>query len=160
VTPAICEELAFRGFILSGLRRMGHKWGAIVLTSVFFGLAHGLLQQSLSACAVGIVIGYVVVKTGSLWPGVLFHFTHNGLSVLQARITPELHESQPLLQFLFGPGLADGSLLYSVQATLTCGLLGLGVLWWLKSLPYHRSAEERLQEALDHQTALPAKLPA
>ena len=43
VTPAICEELAFRGFILSGLRRMGHKWGAIVLTSVFFGLAHGIL---------------------------------------------------------------------------------------------------------------------
>ena len=160
VTPAICEELAFRGFILSGLRRMGHKWGAIVLTSVFFGLAHGLLQQSLSACAVGIVIGYVVVKTGSLWPGVLFHFTHNSLSVLQARITPELHESQPLSQFLFGPGLADGSLLYSVQATLTCGLLGLGVLWWLKSLPYHRSAEERLQEALDHETSLPAKLPA
>jgi hypothetical protein len=36
VTPAICEELAFRGFILSGLRRIGHKWGAIVLTSVFF----------------------------------------------------------------------------------------------------------------------------
>ena len=32
LTPAICEELAFRGFILSGLRRMGHKWGAIVLT--------------------------------------------------------------------------------------------------------------------------------
>ena len=26
VTPAICEELAFRGFILSGLRHMGHKW--------------------------------------------------------------------------------------------------------------------------------------
>ena len=30
--PAICEELAFRGFILSGLRHMGHKWGAIALT--------------------------------------------------------------------------------------------------------------------------------
>jgi hypothetical protein len=40
------------------------------------------------------------------------------------------------------------------------GLCGLAVLWWLKSLPYHRSAEERLQEALDQQTALPAKSPA
>ena len=35
LAPAICEELAFRGFILSGLRRIGHKWGAIAFTSVF-----------------------------------------------------------------------------------------------------------------------------
>ena len=157
VTPAICEELAFRGFVLSGLRRMGHKWGAIVLTSVFFGLAHGLLQQSLSACAVGIVLGYIVVKTGSLWPGVLFHFTHNSLSVLQARLTPDVQQSQPLLRWLFVPGWEEGSLLYSIPATAVLGLGALATLWWLKSLPYHRSAEERLQEALDHQSPLPAK---
>src|SRR5205085_6149122 len=30
VVPAICEELAFRGFVLSGLRHLGHKWWAIV----------------------------------------------------------------------------------------------------------------------------------
>jgi len=157
LTPAICEEIAFRGFILSGLRGMGHKWGAIILTSVIFGLAHGLLQQSLSACAVGIVIGYIVVKSGSLWPGVLFHFTHNSLSVLQSHITPKLQDSHPLLRFLFFPGCDDGSLFYSPQATLVLGLLGLGVLWWLRSLPYNRSPEERLQEALDHQAPLPAK---
>ncbi len=160
VTPAICEELAFRGFILSGLRHMGHKWGAIVLASLFFGLAHGLLQQSLSACVVGIVIGYVVVKTGSLWPGVLFHFTHNSLSVLQARLTPDLDHAQPLMRWLFVRGFEEGSLVYSLQATFVFGAISLAVLWWLRSLPYHRSAEERLQEALDHQAPLPAKSPA
>jgi sodium transport system permease protein len=106
---------------------------------------------------VGIVIGYVVVKTGSLWPGVLFHFTHNSLSVLQSHITPTLQDSHPLLRFLFFPGCDDGSLVYSPQATLVLGLVGLGVLWWLRSLPYNRSPEERLQEALDHQAPLPAK---
>ena len=85
VVPAICEELAFRGFILSGLRRIGHKWGAIIIASAFFGMAHGILQQSLAAGAVGIVIGYLAVKTGSLWPGVLYHFVHNSLSVLLGR---------------------------------------------------------------------------
>jgi sodium transport system permease protein len=152
VTPAICEELAFRGFILSGLRRMGHKWGAIVLTAVFFGLAHGLLQQSLAACAVGVLIGYVVVKTGSLWPGVLYHFMHNGLSVLHGRVTPELLDSQPTLRLILIPGGEAGEYTYSLPATIVAGLLAAGVLWWFKSLPYRRSDEERLQEALDHQT--------
>jgi sodium transport system permease protein len=160
VTPALCEELAFRGFILSGLRHMGHKWGAIVLASVFFGIAHGLLQQSLSACAVGIVIGYIVVKTGSLWPGVLFHCTHNSLSVFQARLTPDLHEAQPALRWLFMRGWEEGALLYSLPATLVLGLSGAALLWWLQSLPSHLSAEERLQEALDHQAPLPVKASA
>ena len=151
LAPAICEELAFRGFILSGLRRMGHKWGAIALAGLLFGMAHGILQQSLSAWVIGIVIGYIAVKTGSLWPGVLYHFVHNGLSVLLGRITPEMFDSQPILRLLFTRG-ADGELVYSVPATIIAALLAALVLLWLKSLPYHRSAEERLQEALDHQS--------
>jgi sodium transport system permease protein len=160
VTPALCEEIAFRGFILSGLRRMGHKWAAIVLTSVFFGLAHGLLQQSLSAAAVGIVIGYVVVKTGSLWPGVLYHLCHNGLSVLHTRVTPELLDASPLLRSILAPSQEAEQLLYTIPATLALGFVGAIVLWWLKSLPYHQSAEERLQDALDHQVPVPAKASA
>ena len=42
--PALCEELAFRGLILSGFRHLGHKWRAIVYTALFFGLTHGVLQ--------------------------------------------------------------------------------------------------------------------
>ena len=38
LTPAICEEIAFRGFILSGLRHVACKWTAIVISSVLFGL--------------------------------------------------------------------------------------------------------------------------
>ena len=53
VLPAICEELAFRGFILSGLRHLGHKWWAIGLSAVFFGMAHTVMQQSLAAAALG-----------------------------------------------------------------------------------------------------------
>jgi sodium transport system permease protein len=160
LTPAICEELAFRGFILSGLRHMGHKWGAIVLASVFFGLAHGLLQQSLLTCAVGIIIGYVVVKTGSLWPGMLYHFCHNGLSMIHTRLTPDVLDQHSYLRALFAPGAEHGQLMYSLPTTIVMGVLGLAVLWWLQKLPYHRSAEERLQEALDHQVPLPAKAPA
>lgn len=157
LTPAICEELAFRGFILSGLRRMGHKWGAIVLAAALFGLAHGILQQSLAACVVGIVIGYVAVKTGSLLPGVLYHLTHNSLSVLIGRLTPDVFDSHPILRLAVEPGPEAGQFVYRVPFAVAAGLLAVCILWWLKSLPYTHSAEERLQEALDSQ---PAALPA
>jgi sodium transport system permease protein len=160
LAPAICEELAFRGFILSGLRRMGHKWGAIVLSAVIFGMAHGILQQSLGATVVGIVIGYVAVKTGSLWPGVLFHFVHNSLSVALGRLSPDSIATHPLLSLIFERGAEPGQVVYQLPATLVAFGLAAGILWWLKSLPYHHSAEERLQEALDNQpsplTARPA----
>ena len=107
----------------------------------------------------GIVIGYVVVKTGSLWPGVLFHLAHNSLAVLQTRLTTEMHQSQPLLRWLL-VRTEEGEFSYSIEATVLLGLVGLGVLWWLRSLPYQRLAEERLQEALDHQPSLPVKASA
>ena len=77
--PALCEELAFRGFILSGLRHNGHAWRAVLISSIFFGLAHSILQQSIAAVAIGMVLGYLALQTGSLWPCVAFHMTHNAL---------------------------------------------------------------------------------
>lgn len=156
LVPAICEELAFRGFILSGLRRMGHKWAAIALCSVLFGLAHGILQQSLAAAAVAVVIGYVAVKTGSLWPGVAYHFVHNGLTALRSRMDLELIDTTSPLRLLFATA-ETGEAVYSVPATAFGLVCGIGILWWIKSLPYHRSAEEKLQEALDHQPSLAMK---
>ena len=66
VLPAVCEELAFRGFILSGFRHLGHKWRAIVYSALFFGLTHSVLQQSMVACVLGLVLGYLAVQSGSL----------------------------------------------------------------------------------------------
>jgi sodium transport system permease protein len=152
IAPAICEELAFRGFILTGLRRLGHKWGAIALASLFFGLTHFMLQQSLSAFVVGIVIGYVAVKTGSVLPGMLYHAVHNGLSVLLGRVSDALLESYPILRWIY-QSAGEGQFAYQPGAIVVASLLAAALLWWLKSLPYHRTAEERLQEALDHQPA-------
>ena len=89
LAPAVCEELAFRGFILSGFRHLGHRWRAIALSAVFFGLAHTvILQQSLLACLLGIVLGLLAVQTGSLLPGVLFHLVHNSLVLVLSRRRP------------------------------------------------------------------------
>ena len=55
-TPAICEEIAFRGFVMSGLSGLKNKYAAITLSALLFGAAHGILQQSMTAgahCTVG-----------------------------------------------------------------------------------------------------------
>jgi sodium transport system permease protein len=150
--PAICEELAFRGFILSGLRHMGHKWAAIILSSILFGVMHGLLQQSLATCVIGVVIGYIAVQTGSLLPGILFHMTNNSLGVLNSRITPEIVSDYPVLGWLFH-SVGEKDFGYNWPVAVIAGLLSAGVFIWLHSLPYQASAEEKHQEALDHQAA-------
>ena len=83
--PAITEELAFRGYILSGLERSYKRGTAIVLSAFLFGILHVLLslfQQLFGATLLGLVIGLIAVRTRSLWPGVLFHFLNNALGVL------------------------------------------------------------------------------
>jgi sodium transport system permease protein len=86
VLPAICEELAYRGFIFGGLVREGAGLRAILVTSVVFGISHGVLQQSISATCMGFILGWVSLRTGSVLPGMLIHVTNNALSVSMGRI--------------------------------------------------------------------------
>ncbi len=149
--PAVCEELAFRGFILSGLRHMGHKWGAIALTSLFFGVAHGVLQQSLTACAMGVVIGYLAIHTGSLLPCILFHSTFNAMSLVLGTYAKGWLAANSAWQWLFHL-TADGSYAYNWYVPIAGFLAGVLVLAWIRRLPYKPYAEENLRELLSRQT--------
>ena len=88
LTPAICEELLFRGVILSGFRRMG-MWAAIGLTALLFGVAHSSIYRLLPTAFLGLLFGYLVWKTGSIIPGMVGHFLNNGFAVTVAQ-TPDL----------------------------------------------------------------------
>ncbi|MCL2346962.1 MAG: ABC transporter permease, partial [Planctomycetaceae bacterium] len=89
VLPGICEEIAFRGYILTGLDTPRHRLRAIVITSIFFGATHAFLQQSMMACLTGIVLAWLALRTGSIWPGVVFHITNNSIGVLLQKVTEE-----------------------------------------------------------------------
>lgn len=86
VVPAICEELAFRGFIFGGLVRNHGRLRAIVVSAVMFGISHGILQQSISATVMGLLLGWISLRTGSVLPGMLIHVTNNAMSVSLGRI--------------------------------------------------------------------------
>ncbi|MBX7074168.1 MAG: ABC transporter permease subunit [Pirellulales bacterium] len=152
VVPAICEELAFRGFVLSGFRRMGHKWRAIAMASVFFGLSHAIFQQSLIAAMVGMVIGYLAVQTGSIGPAMLFHMLHNSIALLSTRVTSEFVAEHPAFEWL-GQFNNEGAFLYHWPVVLGCAGLIAAIMYWMHRQPYRRTVEEALQEAIDHRTA-------
>lgn len=70
--PAVLEEYLFRGLILNSLRRHGDTF-AVVLSSVFYGMMQYTVTRNLSGFVFGIVLGYFVLRTGSVLTAVICH---------------------------------------------------------------------------------------
>ena len=132
LTPAICEELAFRGFILTGLSRGGRTWIAVGISSITFGIIHMIPQQVFNATLIGFVIGLLAVRSNSLWPGVLFHFCFNSLAVLHGRALKVLGSSEQtgVLRFFISTSSENG-LRYQFSTLVLCALLAFVLLRWL-----------------------------
>ena len=132
--PAVCEELTFRGFILSGFRHSGHKWRAIAFTAFFFAVAHPIVEQKINAFFLGFLLGYLAVQTGSVWPPLIYHFVHNATIYVANR--------QGILeQVLIDDRLAAAALFVGT-------ILAVFIIFWFSQLNYGRTKEESLQEAL------------
>jgi membrane protease YdiL (CAAX protease family) len=80
VAPAV-EELTYRGLGLSLLAPYGTGL-AILLTGVLFGAAHGLIVALPVLTVFGIVVGWLRVRTESIYPPMLLHATFNGTALL------------------------------------------------------------------------------
>ncbi|MBQ3005529.1 MAG: CPBP family intramembrane metalloprotease [Clostridia bacterium] len=81
VIPALTEEFAIRGVLMQPLRKYG-DWFAIITSSAVFALMHGEFIQGIFAFLAGVILGYVVVSTGTIWTGVILHFINNMFSVI------------------------------------------------------------------------------
>jgi sodium transport system permease protein len=101
--PALCEELLFRGFILTGLRSGTTAFKAALVSALLFALVH-LDPTRLGATAtLGFVLAVVVIRSASLAPAMLCHFVHNGLVLAMSVRAPAL-EAQGLLHEGGRPG--------------------------------------------------------
>jgi sodium transport system permease protein len=77
--PPLCQEMAFRGFILTGLRRRFHPLTAVVLSSLLYALFSLNVFAAVPAFGLGLVLGVLATRSGSVLPGMLFHLLHGGL---------------------------------------------------------------------------------
>ncbi len=81
VVPGLVEEFACRGLILGSLRKYGDGF-AVLVSSILFGFMHGNFEQMPFAFMVGLILGFIVVKTNSLWIAVAVHSANNFISVV------------------------------------------------------------------------------
>ena len=93
-TPAVCEEIVFRGILLGGTRSL-EPWRMVVLNGVVFGAFHLSFEtviRFLPTMTLGIVIAWAVWRSGSIWVGALMHFLNNATIVLLSS-TPNLRNA-------------------------------------------------------------------
>jgi len=82
--PAVCEELFFRGVLLSGLSSGARKWTAIVTSAVIFGVFHFILFKILVTVGMGVVLALLCWNSRSIVPSMLAHLLHNGIGTYTA----------------------------------------------------------------------------
>lgn len=101
IVPPLVEEFACRGLVLGSLRRFGDGF-AVLVSAILFGLMHGNFDQMPFAFMVGLVLGYIVVKTDSLWIAIAVHAANNFISVAFQYLLAGLSQnSQNLIYSLY-----------------------------------------------------------
>ena len=75
--PAIVEELAFRGVILAALGRILRPAEAVVVSSMMFMVLHLSVMSFPHLLLMGLALGLLRVRSGSLYPGMVLHYLHN-----------------------------------------------------------------------------------
>lgn len=80
IAPAICEELLFRGIILSGLRKHG-KTFSIVISAIMFCLFHMSIGQTVYPLLMGLLLGVIMYYTENIYYCIALHMTNNFLSL-------------------------------------------------------------------------------
>lgn len=121
IMAPIVEELLFRGAIQGHLlRQWKHPAGAIVLSSLIFGLVHGNWVQAPFAFVTGLALGWMYYRTGSLLPGMLMHFVNNGTAVLSFLLADDPNST---MISTFGPAGAALMATGGFVLTILCVLL-------------------------------------
>ena len=89
VTPALFEEMFFRGFMQRRAERAMGVTGGILLTGILFGLFHLRLTQVVPLAVLGCFFAYIAWSTGSLWIPIILHFLNNALMLAVSEWGPE-----------------------------------------------------------------------
>ncbi len=80
ITPAICEEMLFRGLVQGNFEKSMPRRKAIIVTGLIFGLYHLDPFTFVALCALGIYLSYLVSVSESIIVPMVGHFMNNFVS--------------------------------------------------------------------------------
>lgn len=127
VSPAICEEILFRGALLSGLKKRLPLWAGVLLIGLLFGMIHFSIYRLPATMLSGFILTYLVWRSGSVYLSMATHFFVNGTALL-------VHENQlpgVLRTALAEPLNANSSLHPALIAVAALALVcGIGIIEW------------------------------
>lgn len=77
----LVEELLFRGALQGALRRHWPAWPSILVSATAFALAHQLPFKMIATFALGLALGWIAERSGSIWPAISAHAGYNGVAL-------------------------------------------------------------------------------
>ena len=130
ILPGLCEETLFRGGVMGAWERRGAE-RALVVSSLAFAAMHGSVQGLPVQLLLGFSLGWIVMRSGSLWTGVIFHMVYNSSTLilsylLGSDVSVNIYSlSSPAMTLFIADTVASGALfgLMLIGLRALCGRL-------------------------------------
>ncbi len=120
LVAGVAEEMLFRGMVQRSIETYLDPAMGIVLSSVIFALAHFVPWTALQITFMGLLLGYLAWKSGSILPAIILHAINNLTYVVMMNTAPEVME-----------GYLMGRHVHPLWILLSVGLLAIS-LWAFK----------------------------
>lgn len=113
--PAFAEEIVFRSYVQGCLAPCGTT-ASVVVSAALFALFHGNILQVPFAFLMGLILGWLFARTGSILPSVVLHFGNNLMAVLIDYLSVKY------------PDLQGGAVMLAFSTAVLLGVVGLAAL--------------------------------
>ncbi|WP_167619216.1 CPBP family intramembrane glutamic endopeptidase [Maribellus sediminis] len=121
VIAPIVEELIFRGLIFNGFRKNYNGFVAVVMSALLFSLFHLNPWQMPATFVLGLLLGWLMLRTNNILVAILGHSINNSLVLLAVTYGDRMHEHPIYLleqeKFLAVSGLVMGISLILIYFT-------------------------------------------
>jgi len=97
----LVEEVMFRGMVMHELGRVAPWKAVIIIQGLVFGLYHFVPVQIFYTAPLGAYFGYIVYKTGTVWPAVAGHMAMNSIGILLASPGAANMSGEPMFTYLY-----------------------------------------------------------
>lgn len=134
VLAPIMEETLFRGLIQGAIYRRDGAAKAILISALMFGVFHFIPQQAINAFFVGIILGYIYFRTGSLLTVIIIHALNNAIAYIMLELLGPERANIGVSEIL------GGGTVYYIVYGLSVVLLIVGIVMMIKRLKLQNKA--------------------
>lgn len=121
LSAGICEEIMFRGFIMKAYEKRG-MMQSIVLSGILFGLFHFNIQNLLGPIYLGLIFGYMVYKTDSIFTSIIAHTANNAFALILGMLVTKIKVDPELAADVAASGVISDT------AAMIMGAIGIGFI--------------------------------